>query len=175
MSRLVYLDGSILSRMADDPVSGHSARALKHNRNIMAAAGVLSLIENRGLQAVTSWHAIEEIDASEPARRGRILKSVPAALKLLPRDAASDRLAGRLRGRPFSEKDAVHAAYACVWNALLLTTDGGLVRGARSCVIVKVEAVDLFDWIRDDYSTEARPVPGQGKFPREDAKRARRH
>ena len=175
MTRLVYLDGSVISRMADDPVSGQSDRALKHNRNIMAAAGVLSLIENRGLRAVTSWHAIEEIEAADPARRGRILKHVPNRLRLLPKDATADRLAERLCGRPFSEKDAVHVAYAHVWNALVLTTDGGIVRGARSCVIVKVAAVDLFDWIRDDYSTEAKPFPSQGSFRREDAKRVRGH
>lgn len=173
MSRLVYLDGSILSRMADDVALGQDDRARAQNRSIMAAAGVLSLIENRGLRAVTSWHAMHEIAQSDSIKRGRILKYVPTALQLLPKSLASENLAAKLTGRPFSETDALHAAYAHHAGAVLLTTDGCFVRAALQRGIVQVKVVCLFDWIRDDYISEARPKAG--RFPRceDKAKRQR--
>lgn len=148
MTRLVYLDSSVISRMADDPV-----RSFKIGGEVHAAGGVLSLIRKRRLRAVTSWHAITEISKTPNAKaRGVILGFVPDELEILSATLAISARARVLARTSLGADDALHAAFAESENALLLTVDDRFVRGARSCAILGVEVRNLLEWLRDDYA-----------------------
>ena len=141
----IYLDVCCLNRPYDDQSQ------LRIRLESEAVVLILSAVEQRHHELITG-EALDLENGNSPndERRRRVRDTLRLAKHVVVVDAEAAARAMQLVSNGFGAYDALHIASAEAGGAaVLLTTDDGLIRKARSYRGLRVRVCNPLEWIRE--------------------------